>query len=67
MTWICLLKQKVGTIGGEVCNESTTRYSEYKSTGKHIANKRVKWSRQLTAQEALVFSKNNVLGDWIVN
>lgn len=52
---------------GKVANESTTRYSEYKSTGKHIANKRVKWSRQLTAQEALAFSKNNVLGDWIVN
>ena len=44
-------------------NEKTARFAEYKSKGPGAAAKgRVRWSRQLTDQEAAAFSKEKVLG-----
>jgi pectinesterase len=46
-------------------NESTARYAEYNSSGPGAnAASRVKWARQLTAEEAGRFTMKNVLGDW---
>jgi pectinesterase len=46
-------------------NEATARYSEYQSTGLGAnANERVKWSKQLTAEEIKVYTLENILGSW---
>ena len=46
-------------------NETTARYAEYKSSGPG-ANPatRVKWARQLSAEEVKRFTLKNILGDW---
>lgn len=46
-------------------NETTARYAEFNSSGPG-ANKeaRVKWSRQLTAEEASKYTLKNILGEW---
>jgi pectinesterase len=47
---------------GNVTNELTARYAEYRSTGPGAnPDKRVKWSRQLTDDEAKNFSVGKVL------
>lgn len=44
-------------------NEKTARFAEYKSKGAGAAVKeRVRWSRQLTDEEAAAFTKEKVLG-----
>ncbi|HEV2841382.1 MAG TPA: pectinesterase family protein [Chthoniobacterales bacterium] len=44
-------------------NEKTARFAEYRSKGPGAAVKeRVRWSRQLTDEEAAAFSKEKVLG-----
>jgi pectinesterase len=46
-------------------NESTARYAEYNSTGPGSnPNARVKWSRQLTAEEVKKYTIRNILGTW---
>lgn len=50
---------------GNVDNEKTARYAEYASKGEgYQTGKRVTWSKQLTAEEVKVYSKQNVLGSW---
>ncbi len=46
-------------------NEATARFAEYNSSGPG-ANPaaRVKWSRQLTEEEAKKYTLKNILGDW---
>jgi len=46
-------------------NERTARYAEYNSTGPG-ANpaSRVKWARQLSANEAKAYTLRNILGTW---
>jgi pectinesterase len=46
-------------------NEATARYAEYKSTGPGAnPDKRVKWAKQLTGEEAAKYTIKNILGDW---
>ena len=46
-------------------NEATARFAEYQSTGEGAAaDKRVKWSMQLTDEEVKKYSINNILGQW---
>lgn len=46
-------------------NEATARYAEYNSTGPGANTAaRVKWARQLTAEEAARYTMKNILGDW---
>lgn len=46
-------------------NELTARYAEYNSTGPGATmDKRVKWAKQLTAEEASQYTFKNILGDW---
>ncbi|HSC54047.1 MAG TPA: pectinesterase family protein [Phnomibacter sp.] len=50
---------------GKETNEQTTFYAEYKCTGKGYAPaQRVKWSKQLTAEEAAGYTLKNIFGDW---
>ncbi len=50
---------------GNTDNEKTARYAEYASKGEgYQAGKRVNWSKQLTAEEVKLYSKQNVLGNW---
>jgi len=46
-------------------NEATARYAEYNSLGTG-GNKdaRVKWSKQLSKEEAAQYTLKNILGDW---
>lgn len=45
--------------------ESTAFYAEYKNTGPGAnPEKRVKWSHQLSDEEAKKYSLENILGDW---
>ncbi|WP_242696009.1 pectinesterase family protein [Desertivirga brevis] len=46
-------------------NEQTAFYAEYKNKGKGFQpNKRVKWSKQLTKEEAKEYSTTNIFGGW---
>jgi pectinesterase len=46
-------------------NEATARYAEYKSSGPGAnPEKRVKWAKQLTDEEAAKYTIKNILGDW---
>jgi pectinesterase len=46
-------------------NEATARYSEYKNYGPGAdRGNRVKWCKQLSAEEAEKFTVENVLGTW---
>lgn len=46
--------------------EKTTFFAEYRNTGAGAStNDRVIWSHQLTDQEAMEFTPENILGDWV--
>ena len=45
-------------------NEKTAWFAEYKNSGQGTG-KRVKWSHQLTEKEAVKYTAENILGDWI--
>jgi pectinesterase len=46
-------------------NETTARYAEYKSSGPGATmDKRVKWIKQLTDEEAATFTIKHILGEW---
>ena len=46
-------------------NEATARYAEFNSSGPGAnADARVKWARQLTAEEAAKYTLKNILGEW---
>jgi pectinesterase len=46
-------------------NESTARYAEYNSTGPGASpQSRVKWSKQLTLEEASKITLETILGSW---
>lgn len=46
-------------------NETTARYAEYNSSGPGAnPSARVKWAKQLTAEEAKKYTLKNILGDW---
>ena len=46
-------------------NEQTARFAEYESTGTGgKADERVRWIKQLTVEEAQVFTLKNIFGDW---
>jgi pectinesterase len=48
-------------------NEKTARYAEYNSTGPGAnAAARVKWSRQLTKEEAEKITIENIFSNWKV-
>jgi len=47
-------------------NEKTAYYAEYENKGEGAQpEKRVGWSRQLTAKEAGQYTLQNILGDWV--
>jgi pectinesterase len=49
----------------KVENEQTARYAEYNNSGPGAAtDKRVGWSRQLTAKEAKNITVTKVFRDW---
>jgi pectinesterase len=46
--------------------EQTTFFAEYKNTGSGAtSDKRVSWSHQLTDDEALAYTPQNILGEWV--
>lgn len=46
-------------------NEATARYAEYNSSGPGAQPAaRVRWARQLTAEEAKKYTVKSILGDW---
>jgi pectinesterase len=46
--------------------EKTTYFAEYKNIGAGASTeKRVGWSHQLTDEEALLYTPENILGDWV--
>lgn len=46
--------------------EKTTFFAEYKNTWSETSiNQRVTWSHQLTDEEAVTFTPENILGDWV--
>jgi len=48
---------------GKIANEATARYAEYNSTGPGAnPEKRVKWAKQLTKDEARIITVESVLG-----
>lgn len=51
---------------GKEENESTVFYAEYNSKGKGAnQHKRVKWAKTLSEEEAKLYTKEQVLGDWV--
>jgi len=51
---------------GKEENESTVFYAEYNSKGKGAnQHKRVKWAKILNEEEAKLYTKEQVLGDWV--
>lgn len=51
---------------GKEENESTVFYAEYNSKGRGAnQNKRVKWAKMLNEEEAKLYTKEQVLGDWL--
>ncbi len=51
---------------GKTTNEKTVTFSEYKNMGLGASSgKRVSWSHQLTDEEALCFTPEKILGDWV--
>lgn len=49
----------------KVENESTAYYGEYGSSGAGFEpGKRVAWAKLLTAEEAKIYTKENILGNW---
>lgn len=46
--------------------ERTTFFAEYKNTGNGASiDKRVNWSHQLNEEEALLYTPENILGEWV--
>jgi len=65
----CELGPQIKTEGwdfwGNVKNQSTVRYAEYKNKGEGFTpDKRVSWSRQLTDEEVKNYTKKIVLKGW---
>lgn len=62
-----VLPEEINPLGwnnwNNIENEKTARYSEYNNKGKGSnSSKRVNWSRQLTSEEALDFTLEEVMG-----
>lgn len=52
----------------KVENETTAYFAEYENHGPGaISDNRVKWSHQLSANEAEIYTIGNILGDWALN
>lgn len=52
----------------KVENETTAYFAEYENHGPGAKTlKRVMWSHQLNANEAEIYTTENILGDWAVN
>lgn len=50
---------------GNVANEATAFYAEFKSTGEgYKAGQRQPWSKQLTAEQAKEYTADKILGSW---
>ena len=50
---------------GNVANEGTAFYAEYKSTGEgYKAGQRQPWSKQLTDEQAKEYTVEKILGTW---
>lgn len=65
----CFLDRQIKPEGwhnwGKEVNEKTARYAEYGNTGPGFTpDKRVKWSKQLSEEEAQNYSLENIFGDW---
>lgn len=53
---------------GKTENEKTAFFAEYKNTGTGAkTEKRVGWAHQLSDEEALTYTPENILGDWVTN
>jgi len=53
---------------GDEQKEKTSYFAEYKNTGAGAKlAERVKWSHQLTSEEAQKYTPENILGDWVLN
>jgi len=51
---------------GKTENEKTAFFAEYKNTGTGAkTEKRVGWAHQLSDEEALTYTPENILGDWV--
>lgn len=66
----CELGRHIATEGWHDWNKPEARatafYAEYKNTGEGaVTCNRVRWSRQLTDEEAKNYTAENVLGNWI--
>jgi len=60
-----LIKPEGWNNWGKESNEKTAFYAEYKNKGEgYQPENRVKWSKQLTKNEAEKYAVSNVLGDW---
>lgn len=46
--------------------EKNAFFAEYKNTGDGASiDQRVNWSHQLTDEEALLYTPENILGEWV--
>lgn len=51
---------------GKAENEKTSFFAEFKNTGfSASAEKRVNWSHQLSNEEAVVYTPEKILGEWV--
>lgn len=51
---------------GKTENEKTVSYFEYKNTGEGAnVGQRVEWSRQLTSEERILYSPENIFNGWV--
>lgn len=59
------IKQEGWSNWNQTENYKTTRYAEYKNYGPAAAiEQRVKWSKQLTDEEAKKYTPKNIFGNW---
>ena len=57
-------KKKIRDLNPAFSGGASTRFLEYKNTGKggNLQNKRIKWAKTLTEKQAKKYTKENVLG-----